>query len=71
MLLLEMWRTQEEIFVLKVVFVVHYLIKSFSMQLLLEAATGGVLLEKVFLKISQSSQENTCARGSFFNEVAG
>ena len=43
MLLPEMWRTQEEIFVLKVVFVVHYLIKSFSMQLLLEAATGGVL----------------------------
>ena len=25
-----------------------------------EAATGGVLLKKVFLKISQISQENTC-----------
>ena len=28
-------------------------------------ATGGVLSEKVFLKISQNSQENTCARVSF------
>ena len=27
-----------------------------------EAATGGVFLKKVFLKISQNSQENTCAR---------
>ena len=31
----------------------------------LEAATGGVLLKKVFLKISQNSYENTCARLSF------
>ena len=31
-----------------------------------EAATGGVLQEKVFLEISQNSQENTCARVSFF-----
>ena len=30
-----------------------------------EAATGGVLSEKVFLEISQSSQENSCARISF------
>ena len=30
-----------------------------------EAATAGVLLEKVFLEISQSSQENTCTRVSF------
>ena len=36
----------------------------------LEAATGGVLLNKVFLKISQYSQENTFA-GLFFDEVAG
>ena len=28
-----------------------------------EVATGGVLQEKVFLEISQNSQENTCARG--------
>ena len=27
-----------------------------------EAASGGVLWKKVFLKISQNSQENTCAR---------
>ena len=33
-----------------------------------EAATGGVLLKKVFLEISQNSQENTCAR-VFFNKV--
>ena len=31
----------------------------------LEAATGGVLLRKVFLKFSQNSQENTCASVSF------
>ena len=30
-----------------------------------EATTGGVLLKKVFLKISKNSQENTCARVSF------
>ena len=30
-----------------------------------EAATGGVLLKKVFLEISQNSQEKTCARDSF------
>ena len=29
-----------------------------------EAATGGVLWEKVFLEISQNSQETTCARNS-------
>ena len=30
-----------------------------------EAATGGVLQKKVFLEISQNSQENTCASVSF------
>ena len=30
-----------------------------------KAATGGVLLKKVFLEISQNSQENTCASDSF------
>ena len=30
-----------------------------------EAATRGVLIEKVFLEILQNSQENTCARVSF------
>ena len=32
---------------------------------LTQAATEGVLQEKVFLEISQNSQENTCARVSF------
>ena len=27
--------------------------------------------KEVFLEISQNSQENTCARVSFFNKVAG
>ena len=31
----------------------------------LEAATGGILWEKVFLEILQNSQVNTCARVSF------
>ena len=30
-----------------------------------ETATGGVLYEKVFIEISQNSQENTCTRVSF------
>ena len=29
------------------------------------AATRGVLRKKMFLKVSQNSQENTCARVSF------
>ena len=37
---------------------------------LTEAATGAVLFKKVFLKISQNSQENTCA-SLFLNKVAG
>ena len=36
-----------------------------------EAATRGVFCEKVFLEISQNSQENTSASVSFFNKVAG
>ena len=34
-----------------------------------EAATGGVLQKKVSLKISQNSQENTCARVSFLRSA--
>ena len=34
-----------------------------------EASTGGVLLKKVFLEISQNSQENNCARLSFLIEL--
>ena len=33
---------------------------------LIEAATRGVLYEKVFLEILQNSQENACARVSFW-----
>ena len=36
-----------------------------------ETAIGGVLWKKVFLKISQNSQGNTCVGVSFFNKVAG
>ena len=38
---------------------------SFTIFHLSEAATGGVLLEKVFLEISQNLQENTCSKVSF------
>ena len=41
--------------------VIHGLLRFLSS----EAATGGVLKERVFLEISQNSQENTCARVSF------
>ena len=40
-------------------------LKKYGKYVLLAAATRGVLLEKVFLKIWQNSQENTCARDSF------
>ena len=36
-----------------------------------EAVTRRCSVKKVFLKISKSSQENTRARASFFNKVAG
>ena len=36
-----------------------------------EAGTRSVLWKKVFLKILQNSQGNTCARVSFLNKVAG
>ena len=35
-----------------------------------EAAIGGVLKKKLFLKLSQYSQENSCV-GIFFNKVSG
>ena len=35
-----------------------------------EATTRGILWKKVFLKISQNSQENACV-SLFFNKVAG
>ena len=34
-----------------------------------EAARRGVLQKMVLLRVSQNSQENTCARVSFFNKV--
>ena len=36
-----------------------------------EAVVRRCSVKKVFLEISQNSQENTCARVSFFNKVAG
>ena len=33
--------------------------------IILEAATGGVPQQNMFLEISQNSQDNTCARLSF------
>ena len=37
----------------------------FTIFLILEVATGYVLQEKMFLEISQNSQENTCSKVSF------
>ena len=36
-----------------------------------EAVVQKCSVKKVFLEISEHSQENTCARVSFFNKVAG
>ena len=40
-------------------------------QQLLEAVARRCSVKKVFLEMSQNSQENTCARASFYNKVAG
>ena len=47
--------------------------KSFSnnSEILTEAVVRRCSVKKMFLKISQNSQENTCAWVSFFNKVAG
>ena len=43
-----------------------FISKSFTQRLIVsEAATGGVPEAKVFLEISQNSQESICARASF------
>ena len=34
-----------------------------------EVATGGVMLEKVFLEIWQNSQKNTCGKVSFLKNL--
>ena len=39
--------------------------RSSRLDVLTEAATRGVLCKKVFLEISQDSQENSCVRVSF------
>ena len=36
----------------------------------LEAATAGALWKKMFLKVSQNSLENTCARVSYWKTLA-
>ena len=41
------------------------------MDLFSEAVTGGVLLEKLFLEISQNSQENICARAPLLQDTSG
>ena len=46
-------------------FIISLLHQNLSCPYLTEAATGGVLYEKVFLITSQNSQENTCVRVSF------
>ena len=43
--------------------------RKFLMQTV-EAVARRRSVEKVFLKLSKNSQKNTCARATFFNEVA-
>ena len=40
-------------------------------ELISEAATKGVLCKKVFLEISQNSQENTCAPATLLKKGSG
>ena len=46
----------------------HFLISYYEITL---AVTQRCSIKMVFLEISQNLQENTCARVSFFNKVAG
>ena len=39
--------------------------------IILEAVAQSCFVKKVFLEVSQNSQENTCATVSFLNKVAG
>ena len=41
----------------------------FKALVLLKAATRGILWNKVFLEISQNSQENTCAKVPFLTKL--
>ena len=41
----------------------------FTISYLSEATTGGVLLEKMFLEISQNSQENTGGKATFLIQL--
>ena len=61
--------TRQQLLILKLVKYGHFCPKWHFQET--EAATRGVLCKKVFLRISQISQENTCARVSFFKKVAG
>ena len=47
------------------ILICHFSLTNFSFCTHSEAASGGVLLEKVLLEISQNSLENTCSRVSF------
>ena len=46
-------------------------LEELALQVSTEAATKVVLSQKEFLESSQNSQENTCARASFLNNVTG
>ena len=48
-----------------IIFQLYY----FSQYQVTETATRGVVCKKVFLEISKNSEENICARVSFFNKV--
>ena len=52
------------------VFAKHAEYKKVTSLLLTEAAIGGVVLNKLFLKISQYLQKNDCVGVFFFNKVA-
>ena len=52
--------------------VIFYLVENntvMSLQIKVRSSRPDVFCEKVFLEISQNSQENTCARASFLISV--
>ena len=52
-------------------FVTIWTMDDSGLSLNIEAVTQRCSVKKMFLEISQNSQENTCARVSFIDKVAG
>ena len=60
-----------DIFFLLGISLINSVVATVAVCLVSEAVVRRCCIKKVFLKISQISQENTCARASFSKKIAG